>query len=274
MIDSHTHILPNTPLQLIEKFGEDKVLSEMFSDNQETITSEDLVKNMDLNNIKKSIILGYGWTNFNLLQESNNYNLNSFQENPEKLIPFCSINPKFKENIYELERCINLGAKGAGEIHPSVQNLDIENEFIWDDSLKLLRENSLPILIHASEPVGHLYPGKGETYPEKIYEFVKLFPENKIILAHWGGGLLFYELMKEVKEISKNVFYDTAASSFLYNPKIFKLAIDIVGSEKIIFGSDFPILDPIRIIKEMETLNQNDLRNITEKNIKNILNLS
>jgi len=274
MIDSHTHILPNKPNKLIEEFGEEKVLLEMFSNEQKATTPEELLKSMSLSNIKKSIILGYGWTNFNLLQASNQFNLDAFKKNPSKLIPFFSINPMFKENLQEMEKCINLGGKGAGEIHPSIQELDMDNENIWKDSLKLLEENSLPIIIHASEPAGHLYPGKGNTYPENIYKFIKLFPKNTIILAHWGGGLLFYELMKEVKEISKNVYYDTAASSFLYNPKIFEIAIEIVGSEKIIFGSDFPILSPNRILEEMKNLKEQDLMNITEKNIKSILNLN
>jgi len=273
MIDSHTHILPNKPNKLIEEFGEEKVLLEMFSNEQKATTPEELLKSMSLSNIKKSIILGYGWTNFSLLQASNKFNLDAFKKNPSKLIPFFSINPMFKENLEEMEKCINLGGKGAGEIHPSIQELALYDENTWKDSLKLLEENSLPIIIHASEPAGHLYPGKGNTYPENIYKFIKLFPENTIILAHWGGGLLFYELMKEVKEISKNVYYDTAASSFLYNPKIFEIAIEIVGSEKIIFGSDFPILSPKRILEEMKNLKETDFMNITEKNIKNILNL-
>ncbi len=146
--------------------------------------------------------------------------------------------------------------------------------FSTTNEIPFLITNSLPLIIHSSEPVGHMYPGKGTTYPENIYKFIKLFPDNTIILAHWGGGILFYELMEEVKEISKNVYYDTAASSFLYNPKIFELAIEIVGSEKIIFGSDFPILSPKRILNEMKNLKEQDLMNITEKNIKNILNLN
>ena len=274
MIDSHTHILPNKPNKLTEEFGKEKVLSEMFSNEQKISTPDELIESMNLNNIQKSIILGYGWTNFSLLQASNQFNLNIAQKNTSKLIPFFSINPMFKGNLEEMEKCINLGGKGAGEIHPSIQELDMYEKNIWKDSLKLLQENSLPLIIHSSEPVGHMYPGKGTTYPENIYKFIKLFPDNTIILAHWGGGLLFYELMEEVKEISKNVYYDTAASSFLYNPKIFELAIEIVGSEKIIFGSDFPILSPKKILNEMKNLKEQDLMNITEKNIKNILNLN
>ena len=47
--------------------------------------------------------------------------------------------------------------------------------------------------------------------------------------------------MKEVKELSKNVYYDTAATSYLYNKDIFEISLKIIGPEKILFGSDFPI---------------------------------
>ena len=58
--------------------------------------------------ISKSIILGYGWTNFEVLKMSNSYNLECANNN-KKLIPFCSINPNFgKKSNDELERCILL----------------------------------------------------------------------------------------------------------------------------------------------------------------------
>ena len=76
MIDSHTHILPNKPNKLTEEFGEEKVLLEMFSNEQKISTPDELMESMNLNNIQKSIILGYGWTNFSLLQASNQFNLN------------------------------------------------------------------------------------------------------------------------------------------------------------------------------------------------------
>ena len=55
MIDSHTHILPNKPNKLIEEFGEEKVLLEMFSNEQKISTPNELMESMNLNNIQKSI---------------------------------------------------------------------------------------------------------------------------------------------------------------------------------------------------------------------------
>lgn len=48
--------------------------------------------------------------------------------------------------------------------------------------------------------------------------------------------------MPEVKEAFKNVYYDLAANPLVYTTRSIKCAVDIVGAEKILFGSDFPLL--------------------------------
>ena len=58
--------------------------------------------------------------------------------------------------------------------------------------------------------------------------------------------------MPEIHKITGNVFYDTAASPFLYHHKIYQVALNIVGEERILFGSDYPLLSPNRYFKEME----------------------
>ena len=49
-----------------------------------------------------------------------------------------------------------------------------------------------------------------------------------------------------------NVYYDTAASPFIYSRKIYAIAREIVGAEKIFFGTDFPLISPRRYFKELE----------------------
>ena len=274
MIDFHTHILPNQVNNIIQSFGNDEVFKEMFDNYKETSDYSKLLRNMSKNSISKSVILGYGWTNFEVLKMSNSYNLDCAKNNKE-LIPFCSVNPNFgKKSNDELERCISLGARGIGEIHPTVQNLEMTNLEIWKDTMQLALNADLPISIHCSEPVGHIYPGKGNTELNKMYEFIKLFPENKIVLSHWGGGLFFYELMKEVKELSRNVYYDTAATSYLYNEDIFEISIKIIGAEKILFGSDFPILNPSRVLGEMKNIGAKNIEKLTSSNAKFLLGLN
>jgi predicted TIM-barrel fold metal-dependent hydrolase len=54
-----------------------------------------------------------------------------------------------------------------------------------------------------------------------------------------------------VREVLHNVWFDTAASPFLYTPDIYRIAGEIVGVEKILFGSDYPLMRPARYFAEM-----------------------
>ncbi len=114
------------------------------------------------------------------------------------------------------------------------------------------RELGFPILMHANELVGHYYPGKGRMGPEHAYKFAVNNPENTIIFAHWGGGLFFYELMPEVQRALKHVCYDTAASPFLFRPAAYAAARAAGVLDKVLLGSDFPLLSPARYYREWE----------------------
>ena len=75
-----------------------------------------------------------------------------------------------------------------------------------------------------------------------------------MVCAHWGGGLPFYALMPEVKKAMKNVFFDTAASPFLYSPQIYNQVIQLVGADRILFGTDYPLLKQRRMVDEVSEL--------------------
>ncbi len=108
-------------------------------------------------------------------------------------------------------------------------------------------------MLHINDPVGHDYPGKGAISLPAVYRLIRDFPAVTWILAHWGGGLPFYGLMKkEAPEVFRKVYFDTAASPYLYRPAIYRLAAEMVGVEKIHFGSGYPLLPPSRYVKEIQ----------------------
>jgi predicted TIM-barrel fold metal-dependent hydrolase len=72
------------------------------------------------------------------------------------------------------------------------------------------------------------------------------------ILSHFGGGVFIYGLMPEVSDILSRTYLDTAASPFIYDYRIFEIACRIMGPEKIIFGSDYPLLPLARYLKELD----------------------
>ena len=109
--------------------------------------------------------------------------------------------------------------------------------------------------IHCSEPVGHEYLGKERITPDIIYKLICRLPDMIIICSHWGGGLPFYALMPEVEEAMKDVYFDCSASPYLYKPEIFRHVSELVGVERILFGSDYPLMSPSRVIDQLRSLN-------------------
>jgi len=139
----------------------------------------------------------------------------------------------------------------VGELRPDIQMLDLGDSEVMKPFVEALVKNNMILLTHTSEPAGHQYAGKGTVSPEMLYPFIAGYPELTVVCAHWGGGLPFYALMPEVEKAFKNVYFDSAASPFLYNPRIYEQMAGLTGEDKILFGSDYPLLEQSRIIKEI-----------------------
>jgi predicted TIM-barrel fold metal-dependent hydrolase len=193
-----------------------------------------------------------GWNNYGLAREANDYIIASTATFPHRLIGFCSVNPSWgTDAVREMERCAQAGLQGVGELHPDTQGFDLTDPSVLEPLMGQARELEWPVVVHASEPVGHQYPGKGHTTPDKVYRFIRNFPENIIICAHWGGGLPFYALMPEVPRVLKNVYFDSAASPFLYRQEVFAEVARLVGADRIVFGTDYPLIGHRRLLKQV-----------------------
>jgi len=228
-------------------------LADLYSNPKARMASaEELVSTMDSCGIDVAVVLGIGWTDMEMCYLANQYIIDSCARFPTRLKGFCSINPLWgKDAVAEIERCADAGILGIGELHPDTQRFDMGDMAIMSPIVEIAMERGMPILTHTSEPVGHEYPGKGHTTPDVIWKFINNFPDVKLICAHWGGGLPFYQLMPEVANMTRNVFFDTAASPLLYNASIFSTVTRIMGSERILFGSDYPLIDQKRVIQQV-----------------------
>ena len=59
----------------------------------------------------------------------------------------------------------------------------------------------------------------------------------------------FYELMPEVAEAARRVTYDSAASTYLYRFDVFRRVLDLVGPERVMFATDYPVLRQDRFLR-------------------------
>jgi len=257
IVDFHTHIFPPwVKEQRDEYIKRDGCFSLHYSPPQAKMaTAEELIASMDEAGVNLSVALNIGWVNHELCRETNDYILESVSRYPDRLIGFCSIQPKAGDAaIAELERCAEAGARGVGEMKSDVQGFDLADATTMKPIVDTMVKYDMILLTHSSEPVGHQYIGKSSITPDILYSFILDFPDLKLVCAHWGGGLPFYALMPEVAKALANVFFDTAATIFLYQPQIFKQVSEIIGSDKILFGSDYPLISPSRIIAQIQSL--------------------
>jgi len=257
IIDFHTHVFsPQIKKNRSKYIDSDPGFAILYSGKDAKLaTADELIDSMDKEGVDISIIVNIGWTTHELCVETNDYILESVTRYPKRLIGFCSVQPNsYEAAIAEIERCAKEGIRGVGEIRPDMQLFDLRDEEVMEPIVEVLRKHKLILLTHASEPVGHNYPGKGVITPDMLYPFIASFPDLTIVCAHWGGGLPFYALMPEVKQAMSNVFFDTAASPYLYSPQVYNQVIQLVGGDKILFGSDYPLLAQGRLLKEINSL--------------------
>ena len=257
IIDFHTHVFsPQIKKNRSKYIDSDPCFAILYSNKEAKLaTADELIASMDEAGIDISVILNHGWATHELCVETNDYILESIARYPKRLIGFCAIQPySSSAAIAEVERCAKGGLKGVGELRPDVQLLDLNDAAVMEPFIEVIKKDKLILHTHASEPVGHQYPGKGGITPDILYPFIISYPDLTIVCAHWGGGLPFYALMPEVEKAMSNVFFDTAASPFLYRPQVYNQVIQLVGSDKILFGSDFPLMGQGRLLKEIGSL--------------------
>jgi hypothetical protein len=52
----------------------------------------------------------------------------------------------------------------------------------------------------------------------------------------------------------KNTYVDSSASPYLYTPDVFTHVTNLIGAEKILFGSDFPLMPPSKVLKQLNAV--------------------
>ena len=244
-MDSHTHMFPPRVRESpSEVEGSEIAFRLMFAHGRSRMASpETMLAEMDAAGVDMAVLCPFPWMALKRCAENNDYLLEVAAARPDRFIPFAVTNPRLgRRAVAEARRCLEAGARGLGELHGEPQGFDPADAARMAPLADLAREYDVPLLIHVNEPVGHSYPGKGPVTPERIYRLVLAFPGIKLILPHWGGGLPFYELMPEVAQACAEVYYDSAASPYLYRSDIYRLAAAAAGSRKILFATDYPLL--------------------------------
>lgn len=251
IVDAHTHIFPPEVLADRERFldGEPAFSAIYRYPAAPMVTAEGLIEAMDQGGVDVSWALGFPWVHEEYARLHNDYLARAQADSGGRLRTLACVDPPAPWARAEAERALGLGLSGIGELAFYAGDLDLD---ALAPLCALCAEADVPLLLHTNEPVGHRYPGKSPMTLAALYGLILNHPQTKLVLAHMAGGLFFYTLLKkEVSEALANVWIDTAAAPFLYQPRAYGLAVELLGAHKVLLGSDYPLLPVSRYQREL-----------------------
>lgn len=252
-IDCHVHLTSPEVIKAVERYRDLDPYFKLLnsSPHNKFATGEEVIAAMDQAGVDRAVVFGFAFQDPGLCRESNDYVMAMTIRYPQRFIGLACVNPLAAGMEAELARCQAGGLAGVGELFPEGQGFDLTRQQDVGRLAGLCSELEWPLLLHVNEPVGHYYPGKTGTSLVQACTFAEQNPHLKIILAHWGGGLWVYELMPELKQALANVYYDTAATPFLYRPDIYNAARAAGVIDKVVLGSDYPLIPQQRYFKDL-----------------------
>jgi uncharacterized protein len=179
-------------------------------------------------------------------------------ENADIAIAFASLNPhRGHAAVDEARRLVQSGRVRGLKLHPPLQ------EFFPSDRLayplyEVFAEAGLPVLFHTGHSgIGTGMPGGGGVRlkfgnPMPIDDVAVDFPNMPIILAHpsfpWQDEAISVCLHKP------NVYIDLSGWSPKYFPANLIRYANSLLKEKVLFGSDYPMITPDRWLADFEKI--------------------
>ena len=247
VIDCHTHVYPPEVSADPRKWAADQkenhwsllVAPENRPSIQDWSSPHRMLGEMDAAGVDQAILLGWYWEHEHSCRWHNTAIADWVRQAPDRFIGFAAIHPA--ANVREqLEIAASLGLQGIGELHHGVQHFNAKSEG-WLEIADWCVANKWQVNFHVTGTIGRQHPNAVATPLEELLAFAKSAPEVPLIFAHWGGDLLLQEYQSTSTEIPPNIYFDCSASPLLHSAEIFKQAIDRIGIDRVLFGSDYPL---------------------------------
>ena len=180
------------------------------------------------------------------------------------LIPFGTVHAAMDGLTDEAERLMSLGVKGI-KMHPDSQRFTIDDPRLFPmyEAVK----GRIPVMLHMGD-LRYDY-----SHPRRLRRVLELFPELEVIAAHFGG----YSMQETAREYLQDTscVMDISSSARFMAPGVAERYIGLYGAERIAFGSDYPMFDPMEEVENFLKLKltQAQREQIAHKTAERILGL-
>lgn len=245
IIDTHSQLWTAEAIMSMPEKMRDGYIR-IFGDNLPTL--EDTVKDMDAAGVSKAVIVAIDAETIWDYRVSNDLVAEAVERNPDRLIGFASVDPhKGVLARKELKRSVEeLQMKGL-KILPHLIELRANDRLMYP-LYEEATELGIPILFHMGTQF-HTGTKLKHCRPIDVDEVAVDFPDLKLIIAHFGWP--WYEEALAVAHRNLNVYFNIAGWAPVRIPDFVFSYMRGPVKEKVLLGSDYPLVSRQRIVKEL-----------------------
>lgn len=260
IIDIHTHIYPDK----IAVKATDSVrdfYGIRGSDNMDG-TVDTLLKRGAEAGISQFVVLPVSNTadrvrhiNSFLLEQANTHDC---------FIGFGTVHAEMEGLSEEVDWILEHGLKGI-KMHPDSQRFNIDDPRLFPMYEQI--QDKIPLLLHMGDP------RYDYSHPARLRKILANFPKLQVIAAHFGG----YSMPATAKELlwDTDCVFDISSAMMFMEPGEAEHYINSYGAERMAYGTDYPLWDPVQEVDRFQKLKLTDdqFEQIAHKTAERILKL-
>lgn len=218
------------------------------------------IKFMDEAGVAKAGLVAHHFTCHEYIAQgdfhrANNEVLNAVERYPGRFLPFVYVHPRFGEqSTAEIDRCMKQYPCRGIKVHPTA-SFTPANSPLMDPLIEKARQYAVPVYMHT----GHT-PFGG---PILLFDIAQRFKDVNFILGHLGMERYYPDAITAGCH-TDNIFIETSFAT----PFAVESAIKKVGADRVVWGTDNPVLDPKYLLFMI------DLMKITDQEKEKYLGLN
>lgn len=143
----------------------------------------------------------------------------------------------------EAERIGQLGLHGV-KIHPDCQKFAIDDPRLFPAYEAI--QGKLPLMLHMGDRRYNF------SHPARLRKILQLFPKLQTIAAHFGGYSMYETACHMLRDT--DCIMDVSSSLMFMKPGQAEYYINLYGAERMAFGTDYPVWDPVEEVQRLMAL--------------------
>jgi predicted TIM-barrel fold metal-dependent hydrolase len=163
---------------------------------------------------------------------SNDLTAQLVAQHPERFVGFAYVSPLLPERIRpELTRAIDKLKLSAIKLYTPYTPWDL-NQPQWDPIFEFANERGLTIISHTGP----------DAFPKFLSEVAPRYPRANFVAGHSGNIAEERAQAIAAAQAHPNVYLETCST--FRTPGVIEQLVDEVGADRVLFGSDMPLMDP------------------------------